>query len=274
MKFSVLMSVYKNDNPVYFEQSLRSVSVQQTLKPDQIVIIKDGPVSAKIDEIISDYKNLARDVDFTVLSLQKNVGLAKALNIGLKECKNEWIARMDADDISVPKRFEVQFDFLKNNPEIGVLGSVIEEFTCESGDKKSLRVVPNNHDDIVKMAHFRNPMNHVTIVYKKEYVNAVNGYNEDCGKLEDYRLWIDLMLKGVIFANIADTLVYVRVGNGFIERRSDKREIADWNNLQVYLEKKNFINKWEGLMNRISIRIFIYTPISLKKILYKYVLRK
>ena len=274
MKFSVLMSVYGKDNPLDFKTALESVTVLQTLKPAQAVIVQDGPVPAEIDAIIAEVESRAADIEFTVLKKETNAGLAAALNSGISLCKYDWIARMDSDDISTADRFEKQVEFLSRNTDITVLGGMIAEFETEVGDITSERRVGITHDEILNMARSRTPMNHVSVMYSKRSVLAVGRYCEDFGKLEDYKLWVDLLAAGERFANIDDVIVNVRIGKGFIERRSNKREIQDWDMLQSYLLKSAFITKRKAFINKIYIRAFIYMPGWLKKIAYKTVLRK
>lgn len=273
MEFSVLMSVYKNDNPIHFKEALESVTINQSLKPNQVVLVYDGPVFKEIDEIIEKVKQQDRTIEYEIIKKNLNTGLANSLNIGLKNCKYDWVARMDADDISVKDRFEKQFLFLEKNPKISVLGSYIAEFEENINQISTVRKVKLTHDEILKSIKIHTPMNHVSVVYKKNIVMSICGYSENFGKLEDYKLWVDLIKKDVKFANIDDILVNVRIGNGFIERRSDKREIKDWDMLQKYLLNIRLISQIEALRNRICIRIFIYMPRWMKKILYKKILR-
>lgn len=273
MKFSVLMSVYANDDAGFFEMALRSVTVDQTLKPDQVVIVQDGPVSKEIDDTILEMQDLLPTTEFTIVKKEVNAGLAAALNSGLKACKYDWVARMDSDDISVADRFEKQVDFLLKNPEIDIVGGTIAEFQNEIGDIDSLRKVGKTHAEILAMAKTRTPMNHMSIFYRKNAVIEAGMYSEDFGKLEDYKLWVDMLSSGKKFSNIDDVLVNARIGNGFVERRSNKREIYDWDMLQKYLLQNNFVSKVEALKNKLYIRVFIYTPSWIKKLLYKFILR-
>lgn len=274
MEFSVLMSVYKKDNPEFFKEALESVTIKQKKKPNQVVIIQDGPVSQIINEIIQQIQSEVREIEFTVIKLLHNRGLAAALNVGLDECKYNWIARMDSDDISLPDRFDKQLDFISKNPTVDIVGGMIDEFTKVPGDIRSVRRVELVHQKIVAMSKKRNPMNHVTVMYRIKSVVDAGKYSENFGKLEDYKLWIDMILSGSRFANIDDILVSVRVGNGFIERRSDHNEIVDWDALQNYSLNAGFISKLNALKNKIYIRIFIFLPAGLKKIAYKTILRK
>lgn len=274
MNFSVLISVYHKDNPEYFKLALESISVNQTLKPKQIVIVEDGPISKELENVINIVSNRCPYIEWTIIKREHNSGLASALNIGLNACKYEYVARMDADDISLSSRFEKQFEFLKCHPEIIVLGSDIAEFNNQIGDLKSVRHVGAKTEDIISMAKKRTPFNHMSVVFKSSAIKKVGGYSEDFGKLEDYKLWVDLISEGYEFANINDSLVNVRIGNGFLERRSAKREITDWDNLQNHLLKIGLVNWYQVLRNKLSIRVFVYMPVRLKKLAYNLFLRK
>lgn len=276
MKFSVLMSVYKNDSPEFLKRAIESVTIEQTLKPSQLVLVKDGPTPNGIDDVIDTLKNELDklSIQFDVIPLEKNMGLAAALNVGLKYCIYDYVARMDSDDIAYPHRFEVEIQYLKEHPEVSVIGSAISEFEEDENNPIQNRIVPNEHEDIVKMLKTRNAVNHVSVIFKKADILKIGGYCENFGKLEDYKLWVDSVNDGLIIHNLSDICVNVRVGNGFIARRSDKREIKDWDMLQKYLVKIKLIGKWKAFKNKLYIRIFIYMPSWMKKFLYKSILRK
>lgn len=274
MRFSVLISVYEKDDPVFFREALESISASQIVKPTQIVIVLDGPVPEEIYSIINDFIQNEKEIEFTVVPLEKNQGLAAALNVGIDSCKYEWIARMDSDDISLPDRFMKQIKYIEENPEIDIIGGSISEFQNRPGDIHSERHVGLNQKAIEKMAKSRTPMNHVSVLYRKKAVVKVGKYTENFGKLEDYKLWVDMIASGIRMRNIDDVLVYVRTGNGFISRRSNKREITDWDMLQRYLVKNSIINRFTALKNKIYIRCFIYMPGWMKEIAYKSVLRR
>ena len=276
MNFSVLMSVYKNDDAEQLLRAIQSVTIDQTLKPDQLVLVKDGPVMEAIDINIQKIQSILNDIgiEFTVISKDVNAGLAAALNTGLEYCKYDYVARMDADDISLPHRFELQFDYLSNHQEISILGTSINEFEDENEDSNQFRLTPCDHNKIVDMMKTRNAMNHMTVVYRKSDVLKLGGYSENFGKLEDYKLWIDAIIAGFQLHNLPDVLVRARVGNGFIERRSSTREIQDWDMLQSYLKNAKLIGNFKAIKNKLYIRIFIYMPSWIKRIAYKMILRK
>lgn len=274
MKFSALLSVYGKDDASFFKEALLSISKDQTVKPAQIVVVEDGPVPDGIEHSIEDAIKASPECEFTVIRKAQNAGLAAALNTGLKVCKYEWVARMDSDDISLSERFEKQTAYIECHPNVDVLGGAIAEFTNTPGDMQSERHVGLDMEAIREMAKSRTPMNHVSVMYKKSVVERTGCYSENFGKLEDYKLWVDLLGNNAVLANIDDVLVYVRTGNGFITRRSNRREILDWDMLQSYLLGSGIINRFEALKNRLYIRAFIYMPGFLKVFLYKTFLRK
>lgn len=274
MDFSVLMAVYGKDNPDHYRIALESVTKGQALNPTQIVIVYDGPVPKEIEAVSLDVESNTPQTRFTVVRQETNKGLAAALNFGLEHCSYEYVARMDSDDYSVSDRFEKQFNYLKNHPEIDVLGGTIAEFEDDPQIIGATREVGHTHEEIVKMAKRRTPFNHMTVVFKKSKVLAVGGYNVEFGKLEDYKLWVDLIASGCKVSNLDEVLVHMRVGNGLISRRSNKREIVDWDNLQSDLLKAGIINRFDSFINKIYIRIFTYMPVGLKQTAYRYVLRR
>ena len=276
MKFSVLMSVYKNDNPEHLRRAIQSVTTEQTLKPAQLVLVKDGPLPEETDAVICDMQSVLQsaDIEFTVIPKEVNAGLAAALNTGLDYCRYEYVARMDSDDVSLPNRFKLQLPYISQNSDISVLGGGITEFEDDENTPIQARIVPQMHNDILDMLKTRNAMNHVTVVFKKSDILCLGGYSESFGKHEDYKLWVDAVCAGLKLQNISDICVNVRVGAGFIERRSNKREIQDWDMLQKYLMDAHLIGGGKAFMNKLYIRAFIYMPAWMKKIAYKTVLRK
>lgn len=267
------MSVYKNDNPIYYKIALNSVTKYQTLKPTQVVVVFDGPVAEDVETVTKSISEENKEIEFSVIKLQKNSGLANALNIGLKNCKYDFVARMDSDDIAISDRFEKQIAFIEEHPETDLLGGFISEFNDDPNHIVSVRSVGCTKKDIVQMAKKRTPFNHVTVLYKRDRVLSIGGYAVNFGKLEDYKLWVDMIAAEYNVANIKDILVNVRVGDEQVQRRSNPKEIQDWDNLQRYLIDACIINSFEALMNKVYIRAFTYMPPKLKKMAYRLLLR-
>ncbi len=226
MKFTVLISVYWKENPAFLKEALKSIE-NQILTPDEIVLVKDGSLTPDLDTVIDNQISQSK-IFYKIVKLEKNSGLGNALSRGLAACSSEWIARMDSDDISDPKRFIEQINYLKENPDIDILGSWISEFDTDLEKQIYYRKPPRKHDEIIKYAKYRNPLNHVTVIFRKSSVEAAGGYIPMVG-FEDYYLWIRMLQKGYNFANIGETLVNVRIGNEMIKRRRGLKYIkSEW----------------------------------------------
>jgi len=240
LNFSVLISVYIKENPIYLEQALNSIE-QQTLMPREIILVKDGVLTLDLNKIVAKYKDTSK-IHYKIIELKENVGLGKALNIGLDHSSYEWIARMDSDDISLSNRFSEQFSYLAENPDIDILGSWICEFDNDPGICTRKRRVPALHKDIVKFAKYRNPMNHMTVVFRKSAVEEVGGYQSMNG-FEDYYLWMRMIRGGKEFANLSQVLLKARTGKDMIQRRQGWRYAKD----ELFLEKAAYqMGFWSG----------------------------
>lgn len=218
MLFSVLMSVYNNDDALFLKEALQSIYIQDR-QAEQVVIVCDGPINQKLKSIIMQFKEMfvLNGVSFKVIPLLKNGGLGLALAEGCKHCDGDYIVRMDSDDISLSTRLKLLEEFILGNPGIDVFGAQIEEFNCKPGDLGVQRRVPLTHNEISRYSKTRNPFNHVTVCIKKEALEDVGGYE---GVLwhEDYYLWLKMLFNAKRVANMPTVQVYVRV-NGFGERR-------------------------------------------------------
>lgn len=272
-RYSVLMSVYKNDDPDFLKIALESIYDQQTRKPDEVVVVFDGPLNDRLYAVLDEFKD-GREEVVKYYPQEVNRGLGEALRIGSELCTGDYILRMDSDDISDKERFAKQIAYVEAHPEVDGLGGDIAEFNeAPFKEETRLRVCPAKHEDIVKMAKKRNPMNHVTACIKKSALMKAGGY-QTLLLLEDYLLWLNMIVAGCKLANINETMVYVRVGNGFDSKRGSKERIIGWSKLQDIMLEHGIINRWEALMNKIYIRVFVKTPSWLKRIIYGTLLRK
>lgn len=271
-KFSVLMSIYEKENPKFFEQSLDSVLVKQTLIPDEVVIIQDGKIGKELSSIIKKFKSKFPKI-IKVVPFEENRGLGFALQDGVKKCSNELICRMDTDDICDKNRFKKQISYMTKHKDISLCGGSIEEFDKKINDLKRLKTMPNSHDEIIKYSRKRNPFNHMTVCFKKSDILEVGNY-QSLQYLEDHYLWIRLLASGKKTANLKDVLVYARIGNGFIKRRGSKKYIKGWKFLQSYMYEHNMINKIDQYSNNAAIYAFVYMPDSVRDFLYRKVLRE
>lgn len=238
-KYSVLMSVYKNDKIDYLCLAIESM-LKQTVFPDQFVIVEDGPVPKEIDDAIINYSKSYSNL-FSIVRLEKNGGLGNALNQGLKVCRNELIARMDADDISKTNRCELQLSTFSNNPNLGILGAQIDEFINDTTNVISKRIVPTKYEDILKFARRRSPFNHPTVMYRKSVIEQLGGYIA-YGRKEDLDLFIRALNEGVYAQNTLESLLYYRTSNDNLQRR------RSWVNCKEYIQIMNGFRK-KGYIN-------------------------
>ena len=215
-EFSVLMSLYKKEKPEYLRQCLHSV-MNQTAFPEQIVIVKDGPLTNELNAELERWIALKESL-FTIVPLESNQGLGLALAEGIRHCRNELIARMDTDDVAVRSRFERQLREFTEDPELDICGSTILEFEGSVKNIRSKRTVPLQDMEIKKYQKRRDAFNHMTVMYKKSAVLKAGNY-QSCLLMEDTLLWVHMIQSGAKCKNIEKPLVYVRVGNGLYERR-------------------------------------------------------
>jgi amylovoran biosynthesis glycosyltransferase AmsE len=262
---SVLMSCYKGDKSNELKEAILSVSLYQTFSPDEIILIIDGPVGEDLNATIKELQSLITYLK--VFRLQKNVGLGRALNFGLKKCKNEVIARMDSDDISSEVRFEKQIEHMERN-SLDILSCYIEEF---SRTNKRIRRVPLEHTAICRALPHKSPFNHMGVMFKKSKILAVGGY-QDLYFKEDASLWIRLLFgaNAVKVGNLSDVLVRARFDEATICRRRGWKYLnSEYKLLRLYLSRL-------GHFEIKSVMIFLFrtvpsrlAPKLIVKLLYK-----
>ena len=218
MEYSVLMSVYDKEKPNNLRMAIDSM-LYQTKKPDDFVIVCDGPLTEELDAVLAEYQRDYPSV-FRLVRLKENMRLGNALRAGLPECRHNYVARMDSDDISLPDRMEKLLPHLEDE-RVAAVGGQIREFSTEDETVDSVRYVPLTHEEIVRTLAKRNPMNHVTVVFKKDKALEVGSYM-DIERFEDYWLWARLILAGYELKNIDEICVKVRADGMFQRRKGMK----------------------------------------------------
>ncbi|MFM5062047.1 glycosyltransferase [Aeromonas veronii] len=269
MKFSLLMSVYHKDSPNDFKEALDSL-VNSVVSPDEVVLVQDGPLGDELQSVISSFSD---KLPVKNVKLARNVGLGKALSIGLLECSHEWVARFDSDDICHPERFKTQVNFIKQQKSIDIIGAAIAEFECSKANVHAYRKPPIKHDEIVEYAKSRNPFNHMTVMYRKSKVLEAGSYQENY-LYEDYALWVRMINKGAVTANIPEVLVYARTGNGMEIRRGGFKYACSEVSAQMSFYKSGFISELQlcrNLLLRVPVRLL---PGDVRKFIYRNFLRK
>ena len=268
--FSVVISVYKNDNPQWFDIALNSI-IEQTIKPKEIILVVDGPIPLDIEQVVVKYSNNIcsdKQISFKVIRLTENRGLGEALRVAIEKCSCDLIARMDSDDIAVANRFELQLKrFLHDH--IDICGGQIEEFIETPTNVVGKRVVPETDKELKEYSKRRCPFNHVTVMYRKVAVLEAGNY-QDWFWNEDYFLWIRMALKQCRFANVPETLVRVRVGKEMYARRGGKKYFKSEIRLQKFMLDNKLINFPVFLSNCIKRFIVqLLLPNSLRGLVFR-----
>lgn len=301
-EYSVLMSVYQKENPEYFRAALSSI-FHQTVLPTEIVLVCDGPLTAALDAVILEYedscskdtpRSTRTDMDnrmtpdgkldmpetvFRVVRLTENQGLGKALNEGLRHCSCEWIARMDTDDLAAPDRCEKQLGYLEQHPEVDALSGTIAEFQGDALDVQaaekavtSYKTVPQTPEEISGYIKQRNPINHPCVMFKKSSVELSGGY-QPCPYFEDYDLWVRMYRDHAVFANLPDTLLYMRV-NGMHQRRGGIQYAKHIVEFRMKMYRYQVITFGEFLPMTVARVLVSLMPNGVRKYLYDKTLRK
>lgn len=261
-KFSVVMSVYSRDDHDLFLMAVDSV-VSQTVVPDELIIVADGPISSAMEQALVDLDHRHK---IRLLRLEKNSGLGVARHFAILQARNELIGVMDADDIAVQNRFEQQLsEFESKNCD--VVGGYIEEFEKKPCDLGRRRLVPLNHDEIVKFARWRQPVNHVTIMFKRTAYDRAGGYKSVRG-IEDYDLIYRMIITGARFENIPSVLVHVRFETGVFSRRRGTAYLREENALLWRMRKSGFLSFWQWSRNSLVRTVARLLPVFLLSRLY------
>jgi hypothetical protein len=267
-RLSLLLPVWAGDRPDFLSDAFRSSVDAQTRRPDQVVIVRDGPVPAPLAERIAKLA-AGSPVPVDVVELERNVGLGPALDAGLAACRHEVVARMDADDISLPHRFAVQLPIIESG--VDIVGSGLVEFADDPDVVVASRSVPTEPEEIRRRARFATPFNHPTVVYRRALVTGVGGYT-DFAKMEDYLLWAKLILADARVANVAEPLVKYRVGAGAYARRGGfallRAEIA----VQRRFRKLGFTTRAQFARNLVVRGGYRLVPEGLRRSAYRKVI--
>ena len=268
LNYSVLMCVYYKEKPEFFNEAILSI-LNQTLKTNNFVIVCDGPLTRELDEVL--LKHVSENKEITVVRLEKNQGVGAASQFGLQYIKNEVLAKMDSDDIADEHRMERELEII--NSGFDVVGGAIAEFIGDKNNIVGVRMPPEKHYDIVQFSKKRNPVNNVTIMYKKSQILEVGGYL-NANFLEDYTLDIKLIQHGRKFYNIQDIMVFVRTNDDQIKRRGDKKLRKGFKALRKMMLRDKYITRGEYIKYSFEGFMFMIMPGFIKKFLYKKYLRK
>lgn len=269
-KYSVLMSVYYKEKAEYLTESIESI-LGQTVKTDDFIVVCDGPLTKELDRVISDYESRFPEI-FNIVRLKENEGLGKALNVGLKHCRNEIVARMDSDDISLPNRMEKELEAITRE-NVDVVSAAIIEFNKRTDNEIARRVLPEKAEEIRRFARRRNPFNHPAVMYKKSSVIDAGGY-KDFMLFEDYYLWIRMLLLGYEGYNIQEPLLYMRSGDMLYQRRGGIKYAKQIIKFRWFMLKHGYSSLADFIITAGGHTLVALLPNGMRKKFYERVLRK
>lgn len=268
MNFSVLISTYHGEAADDVNDCLES-TYGQTVLPDEVVIVKDGPLPPELDDVVDEWSD--RYPERTkVIAFEKNRGTGKALQAGLSACTHELIAKVDSDDVSVKNRFKRQIEYLADNPDIAAVGAYMKEI-LPNGEQR-VREVPESSEEVRSYARFRAPINHPTSMYRKSAVESVGGYR-DLRSMQDYDLWIRLLVAEYDLANIPEVLVKSEVSDNWHARRGGIEYARIEFDLLRDFRRMGFLNNRELLFNICTKMPVRMAPNIVRKTLYSTILR-
>lgn len=264
-EYSVLMSVYQKEKPEYLRQSIESI-LCQTVQPLDFVIVCDGPLTSALDEVLSSFVGKRRDL-FQIVRIAQNAGLGNALNEGMKYCKCDIVARMDSDDIAFPERCERQL-LEMDRQNVDLLSATVEEFDADPAQPYARRELPQSHEEILRFARKRNPMNHPCVMYRKGAVEQAGGY-QPFYLFEDYYLWVRMLLKGSRTFNVREPLLHMRAGNEMYQRRAGLRYVKSMLSFRWYMKKTGFSGWPDFLVAAAGQTVVCMMPNKMRASFYK-----
>lgn len=262
---TLLLPVYVGAQPAQLDEAIRSSVHRQTRRPDAVVVVADGPLTSELDDVL-DAAFADAPVACRVLRLDRNVGLARALNAGLEVVATEYVARMDADDVAHPERLERQLAVLESRG-LDLIGAGLAEFSGTIERVVATRTPPVGEDAIRRRATFAQPFNHPSVIYRASAVRKVGGYSTEVGRLEDYVMFARLLVAGAKVDNLPEPLVYYRVDDGAYRRRGGlfREELR----LQRELRSMGLTSRLQWLRNVVVRGAYRLAPTWARRVLYR-----
>lgn len=261
---SVLVTVYHRIVPAELQQTLDSL-LAQTRRADDIVIVEDGPLGSELRVLIDAF--VANTPEARTIVLARNMGSGPASQAGLKAIDSDFIARLDADDIAFPERFEKQLAYLEANPGIDVLGTALAEFHGDIGTVVGKRVLPESHAELAKYALINSPINNPSVMMRTSAVKDAGGYR-DVHHMEDYDLYARMLAGGARFHNLPEALTYFRSSDDVFKRRTGKGMFAAERQMQRNLVSYGLISKPRAVFNLVARTAFRLLPAAALKRAY------
>lgn len=268
MSLSVLMSIYCKEKAEYFDQAMKSIWDNQSMKPDQIVLVEDGPLTPELYDMIKNWKQKLGEI-LDIISLEKNLGTGGAKSIGLEKCKGNYIAVMDTDDISTPERFEKQVKFLEKNTDIDAVGCFLKEINEKNEIIKDSVIYPQTHDELQKFFSKRDPIAHPTTMFRRRFFEKGVKYLSSLVMAEDTLLWYQGFLNNCKLANIDYIGLKFRRSSDFYKRRANWKKTIGLLKFRLFHINRDLNYGVKADIYAIAYFLMSISPSFVKKLLYK-----
>ena len=262
---SVLMAVYRRDDPLHFADALDSLR-PFVARLDAVILVADGLLTPELEMVI---QSRVLTLKISLVRLPQSVGLGQALNAGLNQAGSDYLLRMDADDLCRAERLEVLLQRLAEAPQLDVVGSYVSEFDSDPKQPISERRVPLEHAEIARYMRRRCMMNHVSCLIRRRSIMDVGGYVGNKNFAEDWWLWVRMLSNGARFGNVCYALVDVRVGNGFISRRRGYKMFREDIRFACMMRKIGFMQRYQVVGFMIIKLLHRLMPSALLSIIYR-----
>lgn len=267
MVLSVLLSIYNRESVAYFNKAMESIWDMQERKPDEIILVQDGPLTIELYECIEQWKHRLSTI-LVIVELSRNLGLARALNEGLKYCKGKYIARMDTDDISMPERFQKQIEFLEKYNDIDVVGTLICEINEVDEIIKDKIEYPLSNDELYSFFSKRDPVAHPSVMFRRDFFYKAGQYRTDIVLAEDTLMWYHGFLNNCKIANIDYIGLKFRRNNDFYQRRANFKKSIGLLNFRLFKLNRDLNYGLSADLYAIAYFIMSISPSFIKKFLY------
>ena len=268
--YSVLMSIYKKEKPAYLIQALDSM-LNQTVSPDEIVMVKDGLLTHELEDVLQDYDSLHPGM-FNFVSYDKNHGLGYALSQGMLACSNEIVARMDTDDIACPDRMEKQLAAIDGG--LDMVGSDVIEFVMSPNDPVAATDLPKGIDGIRSYSKRRNPFRHPSMTFRKSKVIEAGNYSSEFLYFEDWDLFNRMLACGCLANNLSGPLVAMRVSEDFYARRGGSQYLKYAKAFKRAQVERGYFTKRDYICSYLPHAAVCLMPNSIRALIYRVFLRR
>lgn len=269
--YSVTMSVYGKEKPQFLQQSINSI-LDQTHMTDDFIIVCDGKLTKQLDRVLTEAAKAHPDI-IKIVRLKAHVGTACAANIAIEMCKNEYIGKMDSDDIALPTRFEEQLRRMKKYPQLDIIGSYLEEFDSETGSSEAIRKVPLSSDAIRRFSKRRNPFNNPTLLFKKSVALKAGGYSDELGRCEDYDFVVKMLDCGAVAGNIPKVLLRYRITKDNYMRRRNLANTKGFIAVRWKIYRSGYSSLMDFIIPCAAQLVLFVLPSSATSLIYKKVIR-